>query len=616
MKCSKETTSECVVYGSVPEDYKLNPGAVEAIAEHPNNPGKILIGYDRGLKVLWDIKELNAEHTYVGTQQLESLCWHRSGTQFMSAHNDGSYIVWNTDDPSKPDGAPNAPYGPFPCKPIRKILWKSAKGHGVSVCGVEISRYRCCGRDGYVIFSGGMPRANFGDRHTITIMQGEKHEVLDFTSKVIDFFTISDSHEDSECDNPHSLVVLVEEELVVLDLDSEGWLPYAPPYLSSLHASSITCCQHAAAISPAIWTRLQAAGQAQRHTKYSSRPWPITGGNSGDTTEPASHDLLITGHEDGSVRFWDATGVALSHIYTMTTARLFAGEAPADTVDEAGDEWPPFRRVGTFDPFSDDPRLGIKKVHLCVFTGTLAVAGTAGQVLIMELKDQSTTMELTPRTCERFRGVCVQVTNVNVVGERGENFVWKGHDQLTARKEELEMEQGYQPKCLVQLHPPAAVTALALHSNWGLVAVGTAHGLAVVDYMQSKGVMTKCTLNPNVWLFVVFRHQRSRDAAMSRRKSFKKSLRESFRRLRKGRSQRRAAADKAKAGEDNKTATLRSEVVEDSEPRPVERQVEFRSKEDSCGSMLRCLYFAQSYIINSQYLTFFFVSICLFHMKI
>ncbi|UYV62474.1 LLGL1 [Cordylochernes scorpioides] len=583
-----------VVMQNVPEDYKLNPGAVEAIAEHPNNPGKILIGYDRGLKVLWDIKELNAEHTYVGTQhvcdvmqQLESLCWHRSGTQFMSAHNDGSYIVWNTDDPSKPDGAPNAPYGPFPCKPIRKILWKSAKG-----------------QDGYVIFSGGMPRANFGDRHTITIMQGEKHEVLDFTSKVIDFFTISDSHEDSECDNPHSLVVLVEEELVVLDLDSEGWLPYAPPYLSSLHASSITCCQHAAAISPAIWTRLQAAGQAQRHTKYSSRPWPITGGNSGDTTEPASHDLLITGHEDGSVRFWDATGVALSHIYTMTTARLFAGEAPADTVDEAGDEWPPFRRVGTFDPFSDDPRLGIKKVHLCVFTGTLAVAGTAGQILIMELKDQSTTMELTAMII--MVGRSSTVTNVNVVGERGENFVWKGHDQLTARKEELEMEQGYQPKCLVQLHPPAAVTALALHSNWGLVAVGTAHGLAVVDYMQSKGVMTKCTLNPNDI-------SAAGDAAMSRRKSFKKSLRESFRRLRKGRSQRRAAADKAKAGEDNKTATLRSEVVEDSEPRPVERQVEFRSKEDSCGSMLRCLYFAQSYIINSQYFTFFFVCLLVSH---
>lgn len=29
---------------SVPEDYKLNPGAVEAIAEYPTEPCKILIG--------------------------------------------------------------------------------------------------------------------------------------------------------------------------------------------------------------------------------------------------------------------------------------------------------------------------------------------------------------------------------------------------------------------------------------------------------------------------------------------------------------------------------------------------------------------------------------------
>jgi hypothetical protein len=32
----------------------VNPGAVEAIAEHPTLEDKILIGYNRGLMVLWD----------------------------------------------------------------------------------------------------------------------------------------------------------------------------------------------------------------------------------------------------------------------------------------------------------------------------------------------------------------------------------------------------------------------------------------------------------------------------------------------------------------------------------------------------------------------------------
>lgn len=37
-------------------------------------------------------------------------------------------------------------------------------------------------------------------------------------------------------------------------------------------------------------------------------------------------------------------------------------------------------QVGSFDPYSDDPRLGIQKIFLCKYSGYLAVAGTAGQV--------------------------------------------------------------------------------------------------------------------------------------------------------------------------------------------------------------------------------------------
>lgn len=39
-----------------------------------------------------------------------------------------------------------------------------------------------------------------------------------------------------------------------------------------------------------------------------------------------------------------------------------------------------FSQVGCFDPYSDDPRLGIQKIHLCKYSGYLTVAGTAGQV--------------------------------------------------------------------------------------------------------------------------------------------------------------------------------------------------------------------------------------------
>jgi lethal(2) giant larvae protein len=89
---------------------------------------------------------------------------------------------------------------------------------------------------------------------------------------------------------------------------------------------------------------------------------------------------------------------------------------------------------------------------------------------------------------------------MNIVLDR-DGFVWKGHDQLTPRGGNLSLAPGFQPNSLFQLHPPAAVTALALHAEWGLVAAGTAHGLALFDYVRRKGVLTKCTLNPNGKLY-------------------------------------------------------------------------------------------------------------------
>lgn len=45
-------------------------------------------------------------------------------------------------------------------------------------------------RGHFIIFSGGMPRASYGDRHCVTILQGQTLLTLDFTSRVIDFFTV------------------------------------------------------------------------------------------------------------------------------------------------------------------------------------------------------------------------------------------------------------------------------------------------------------------------------------------------------------------------------------------------------------------------------------------
>ena len=79
---------------------------------------------------------------------------------------------------------------------------------------------------------------------------------------------------------------------------------------------------------------------------FSSSQWPVDGGrllNASDSTGP--RELLLTGHEDGTVMFWDAGGVTMKLIYKLGTAVFFGeGELPPQDSDE--DEWPPFRKVG------------------------------------------------------------------------------------------------------------------------------------------------------------------------------------------------------------------------------------------------------------------------------
>ena len=67
----------------------------------------------------------------------------------------------------------------------------------------------------------------------------------------------------SGCDDPHTLVVLTEEELVGIDLQSDGWPCYQLPYLASLHCSAITATAHVSNMPQTLWDKMTDAGQRQ-----------------------------------------------------------------------------------------------------------------------------------------------------------------------------------------------------------------------------------------------------------------------------------------------------------------------------------------------------------------
>lgn len=54
----------------VPEDYRCGKalGPVESLQEHPQDSAKILIGYSRGLMVLWDRSSREVHHLFLGNQ--------------------------------------------------------------------------------------------------------------------------------------------------------------------------------------------------------------------------------------------------------------------------------------------------------------------------------------------------------------------------------------------------------------------------------------------------------------------------------------------------------------------------------------------------------------------
>jgi len=64
-------------------------------------------------------------------------------------------------------------------------------------------------------------------------------------------------------DEPHSLLVLAEEELIAVDLSDDGWPTYSVPYMCSLHNSAVTCVSHVVNVADTLWTKLTDAGRQQ-----------------------------------------------------------------------------------------------------------------------------------------------------------------------------------------------------------------------------------------------------------------------------------------------------------------------------------------------------------------
>ncbi|XP_038584797.1 syntaxin-binding protein 5 isoform X4 [Micropterus salmoides] len=470
---------------------KTHPGPVVHISDNPMDEGKLLIGFECGVVVLWDLKCKKADYRYSYDEAIHSVAWHHEGKQFVCSHSDGTLTTWNVRVPAKatqiitPHGKqPKDGKKPEPCKPILKVEYKTTRAG-----------------DPFMVLSGGLSYDTVGRRACLTVMHGKSTTVLEMDYPIVDFLTLCETPYPNDFQEPYAVVVLLEKDLVVIDLGQIGYPIFENPYPLTIHESPVTCCEYFADCPDEIIPALYSVGSRQKRQGYSKKEWPISGGNWGQGTQ-SYPEIIITGHADGTIKFWDASALMLQVLYKLKTAKVF--ERARGKEDKSSTE------IVEEDPFA------IQTMSWCPESRMLCVAGVSAHVIIYRFSKQEVTTEVVQLLEVRMQCEFSNGDSPDTGGEKtptlptpgassspqesepptqpstGSNSTDGPRDNipcLQVRSSPLKQSPGYQVELVIQLvwvsgEPPQPITSLAINSSYGLVVFGNTNGLAVVDYLQ------------------------------------------------------------------------------------------------------------------------------------
>uniref|UniRef100_G1NN86 Syntaxin-binding protein 5-like n=1 Tax=Meleagris gallopavo TaxID=9103 RepID=G1NN86_MELGA len=475
---------------------KTHPGPVVHLSDSPRDEGKLLIGYENGTVVFWDLRSKRADLRAYYDEAIHSVAWHHEGKQFMCSHSDGSLTLWNLKSPNRPFQT-TIPHGkiqrdgkkPESCKPILKVEYKTCKNS-----------------EPFVIFSGGLSYDKACRRPSLTIMHGKAITVLEMDHPIVDFLTLCETPYPNEFQEPYAVVVLLEKDLIVVDLTQSNFPIFENPYPIDIHESPVTCTEYFADCPPDLIPVLYSVGAKHKKQGYSNKEWPISGGawNLGAQTYP---EIIITGHADGSVKFWDASAITLQMLYKLKTSKVFEkqkpgeGKATAEIVEE--------------DPFA------VQMMYWCPESRIFCVAGVSAYVVVYRFSKHEVNTEIAslevrlqyevediitpePEIIPQFPDASSQLPSLKSLSGSTNTVACEGMMKdsipcLSVKTRPVRMPPGYQADLVIQLvwvdgEPPQQITSLAVNSAYGLVAFGNCNGLAVVDFMQKTVLLSMGTL--------------------------------------------------------------------------------------------------------------------------
>nr|XP_023016179.1 syntaxin-binding protein 5 isoform X4 [Leptinotarsa decemlineata] len=451
---------------------KTHPGAIVHLSDNPLDASKLLIGFESGLVVLWDLRNKMADMRWL-TNELRSIAWHHEGKQFMCSHTDGTLTTWSLKSPlkyihiSQPHAKVNKEGKPEQCKPITKVEWRSSRMG-----------------EAYVIFSGGMPYDQASRTPCITVVFSKTTTVLEMEHNVIDFITLCESPYPSELQEPYAIIALLQNDLVIMDLQTAGFPCLENPYPMDIHESPVTCCSYLADCPADLIPAFYSVGRASalKRTGFSEMDWPINGG-----TWPAHActyaEIIMTGHADGSIKFWDASAGTLQVLYKLKTAKVF--EKPKSKSLDSDE-----------DPFA------VEIISLCPESRKLCIAGASSHVILFTYKKTESNDEITVLEVPIIYEVPEEAENSPDCQFSGPGSAGSGNkmDMLDFdNKKEgatLKVKSGSQKKlpgfqaqlvCLTPWNngePPSHITSLSVNSSYGLMAYGNDAGIVIIDIEQ------------------------------------------------------------------------------------------------------------------------------------
>ncbi|XP_071351747.1 syntaxin-binding protein 5-like isoform X7 [Trachinotus anak] len=475
---------------------KTHPGPVVHLSDSPKDEGKLLIGFESGTIVQWDLRGKKADFRIYYDEAIHSVSWHHEGKQFMCSHSDGSLTLWNLRNTTKPFQV-TFPHGKIQkdgrkesCKPILKVEYKTSRNS-----------------EPFVIFSGGLSYDKAGRRPTLTIMHGKAITVLEMDYPIVEFMALCETPYNNEVQEPYAVVVLLEKDLIVVDLTQSNFPVFENPYPMDIHESPVTCTAYFADCPPDIIPILYSIGAKHKKTGYSQKEWPIAGGTwtLGSHTYP---EIIITGHADGSIKFWDASAITLQMLYKLKTSKVFEKPKPgegraAELVEE--------------DPFA------VQMVSWCPQSRIFCVVGISAHIILYRFSKYDANTQIVSLEvrlqCEQEDVISPSENENNPCFSEPSPHSPQPHHQhpaspssgtpeglkdsipcLKVKDRVVRVPPGYQAELVIQLlwvdgEPPQQITSLDINSAYGLLAFGNCNGLAVVDYLQKTILLCLSTLD-------------------------------------------------------------------------------------------------------------------------